>query len=86
MPNLSHGVRPGLFRRFNDPSAHPRFVLIGAENPDTVIVGRKIERERIVWPCRAEPGETVLTPLDIGAKLVGKRVADDAIDPVGADN
>ena len=77
---------PGAFRRLDDPGAHPRLVLIGAENPDAVIVLGKIEGEGIVRFGRAQPGEAVFPHVDLRPEDVDKRFAHDGIDTVRADD
>ena len=51
-----------------------------------MIVGREVEGERVIGARRAEPGEAVFAPLDVGCEFFREAAPNDTVDAVGADD
>ena len=84
--DLSPGAFPGRGRGLDDPGAFAGAVLVGAEHPDPVLVGREVEGEGLVRPRRAEPEEAVAAVLDARPERLAVAFPDGRVDPVGADH
>src|SRR5262249_44031080 len=73
---------PRRLGRLDDPGAHARLVLISAEIPNAVLVGREVERECLRGSGGPKPDEMVAAVFDLRLEMLLVFLTNEAVDAV----